>query len=103
MDMALVCPAASPPCGAVVSRGSGGGRRGRTEKPKALGFPIGEYRVLSTTPSPSSGPVLLVIWPCGCSLGAFSFFLQLWNSPGLGGPPGCAVGATSTLLPRATG
>lgn len=100
MDTALVCPAASPPCGVVVPRGSGGRRRGRTKEPKALGFPIGECRVLSTTPSPSSGPILLVIWPWGCSLGAFSFFLKLWNSPGLRGwPPGCAVGAASTLLP----
>lgn len=31
--------ATPPPCGVVVPRGSGGGRRGRKEGPKALGFP----------------------------------------------------------------
>ena len=54
--------AAPPPCGVVVPRGSGGGRRGRREGPKALGFPQenagSSVPLLPSAQAPSS-------WSCG--------------------------------------
>lgn len=51
MDMALVCPDSPSPLWSCGPRGSGGGRRGRKEEPKALGFPREE--------AGSSAPLLL--------------------------------------------
>lgn len=39
VDMALVCPDSPSPLWSCGPRGSGGGRRGGKEEPKALGFP----------------------------------------------------------------
>lgn len=51
VDMALVCPDSPSPLWSCGPRGSGGGRRGRKEEPKALGFPQEE--------AGSSAPLLL--------------------------------------------
>lgn len=50
--------------------------RSRTEALKALGFPQ-ESRGPQHCSFSQLRPILLVMWPSGCSLGALIFFLQL--------------------------
>lgn len=92
--------AAPHSCGVMIPRGSGGREKRQKKGAKGTGFPTGDCKALGATPSPSPGPILLVMQSSGCSLGTFSFFFQLWNCPCFWGwPLQCTVGAAAILLP----